>query len=367
MPVTLQDIAAELNISPMTVSRALRGVSRVSPEMLQRVRDTATRLGYQSTRGVLVPLTARGTTGHALKLLMPTVVQRLGVDGGSWYLDQLTSAVRARLELSNGLLIEQHFPDIDTLLREIRRGRFHGVVLLQPQPEAWINRLKKVTHVVYAVEFDHHRGVDCVYSNEHRSAVMVLEHLRERGHSAIAWLGVLDRHASFQAVGDLSQNPSVADMQSMTVHGARHAAWANLAYCQWDSPSYPLILVRRDWREKNLIEAVTEGAEKLLAQSPRPTAVVCSCDPVAVTLINVLQERGMSVPRDMSVITYGGDDQVKHMSPSITSVQMPMQTLGRLIPELVERKLADPEAAPVSVQIEATLWEGSSVADLRAK
>ncbi|MFG0248708.1 MAG: LacI family DNA-binding transcriptional regulator, partial [Phycisphaeraceae bacterium JB051] len=36
MPVTLQDIAKELNVSSMTVSRALRGVSRVSPEMLQK-------------------------------------------------------------------------------------------------------------------------------------------------------------------------------------------------------------------------------------------------------------------------------------------------------------------------------------------
>lgn len=365
MPVTLQDIAAELNVSTMTVSRALRGVSRVSPEMLQRVRDTAAKLGYQSTRGVLVPLTARGNTTHTLKLLMPTVVHRLGVDGGSRYLDQLTAAVRTRLELSNGLLIEQHFPDLKSLKTEIKRGRFHGIVLLQPQPEAWIDELKQITNVVYAVEFDHHRGVDCVYSNEHRSAVMVLEHLKQHGHQHIAWLGILDKHASYHAIGELSDDPTIADLQSVTVHGARHGAWANLSYCQWGGPTHPLILVQRDWQEKTLEQAVDEGVGQVLAQSPRPTAIVCSCDPLAEALVKNLQERGMRVPQDMSIITYGGDDVVKRMTPSITSVEMPMQTLGRLIPELVERKLADPEAAPVSVQIEATLWEGQSVADLR--
>lgn len=366
MAVTLQDIALELNVSPMTVSRALRGVSRVSPKMLQRVRDTASRLGYQSTRGVLVPLSARGTTGHTLRLLMPTVVHRLGVDGGTWYLDQLTTAVRNRLEFSNGTLIEQHFPDVESLLREIQRGRFHGVVLLQPQPEAWIDQIKKITHVVYAVEFDHHRGVDCVYSNEHRSAVMVLEHLKQNGHQQIAWFGILDRHASYHTFAQENENATVADIQSMTVHGARHAAWANLAYCQWDGPSYPLILVQRDWLEKNLEQAVNEGVDRLLNLQQRPTAVACSCDPVAVALVNILKERGISVPDEISVVTYGGDDDTKRMTPSLTSVQMPMETLGRLIPELVERKLADCEATPVSVQIEATLWEGNSVKNINS-
>ncbi|HAI10628.1 MAG TPA: hypothetical protein DCM28_02920 [Phycisphaerales bacterium] len=362
MPVTLQDIAAELNISAMTVSRALRGVSRVSPQMHQRVRDTAMRMGYQTSRGVLVPLTARGTTGHSLKLLMPTVVHRLGVDGGSWYLDQLTAVMRDRLELSNGVLIEQHFPDLKSLKREIKKGRFHGIVLLQPQPEAWIEELKKLTNVVYAVEFDHHRGVDCVYSNEHRSAVMVLEHLLDHGHKNIAWFGVLDRNASFHAIGQMPEKPTVADIQSVTVHGARHGAWANLAYCQWDGPSYPLILVQRDWQEKSLEDVVNEGLDRMLALPKIPTAVVCSCDPVAIMLAEILKQRGMSVPGDMSLVTYGGADEARRMTPALTSVQMPMQTLGKLIPELVERKLADPQAASVSVQIEATLWQGASVA-----
>ncbi|MFG0249533.1 MAG: substrate-binding domain-containing protein, partial [Phycisphaeraceae bacterium JB051] len=299
-----------------------------------------------------------------LKLLMPTVIHRMSSEGGSWYLDQLTSAVRNRLELSNGILVEQHFPDLKALIKEIKRGRFHGIVLLQPQPEAWINELKQVTNVVYAVEFDHHRGVDCVYSNEHRSAVMVLEHLKAHGHENIAWFGILDRYASFQTVGDMADNPTIADIQSVTVHGARHAAWANLAYCQWGGPSYPLILVERDWNEKTLEQAVNEGLDRMFALDNKPTAVVCSCDPVARALVEILEQRGLSVPADMSIITYGGDESVQRMDPPLTSVQMPMQTLGRLIPELVERKLADPEAAPVSVQIEATLWEGKSVAVL---
>jgi hypothetical protein len=40
---------------------------------------------------------------------------------------------------------------------------------------------------------------------------------------------------------------------------------------------------------------------------------------------------------------------------------MPMETIGRVIPELVERRLADPQAVPISVQFETSLYEGGSV------
>jgi DNA-binding LacI/PurR family transcriptional regulator len=216
------------------------------------------------------------------------------------------------------------------------------------------------------VEFDHHQGVDSVYSNEHRSAVMVLEHLKQHGHEHIAWLGILDKHANFQTIGELADNPTVADLQSVTVHGARHAAWANLSYCQWGGPSYPLILVERDWQKKSLNEAVNEGVDRLLAEHKQLTAIICSCDPVAMALYSNLQERGLRVPEDISVISYGGQEWAKTANPTVTCVEMPMETLGKLIPELVERKLADPEAAPVSIQVEATLWEGQSVATIKA-
>ncbi len=67
----------------------------------------------------------------------------------------------------------------------------------------------------------------------------------------------------------------------------------------------------------------------------------------------------------MSVVTYGASDDVKLSQPAITSLEMPMETIGRVIPELIERRLADPSAVPISVQFQTTLFEGGSVASLR--
>lgn len=367
MPVTLKHIADELGVSQMTVSRALRGVSRIKPQTRQMVRETAIRLGYQPIGGVMLPPTVRSGKGnHTLRVLLPTISRRIGAESGSWWLDQMVLAMRGRLDLSNGRLVEQHFSEFDDLIKEYQRGRFHGVVLRQPLPNAWVKRLLELAPVIYAVEFDHQLGVDSVYSNEHRSAAMVLDYLWSHGHRQIAWFGVLDRNSPYYVVNDALSEASVADRQAISVHGARHAAWANIAYCQLASQKQPLVLVERDWNTQDLDTVVAQGLERILACNPRPTAVVCSCDPVALSLADALKRRELHVPKDMSIVSYGGSEEVRTAGPSITSVEMPMETIGRVIPELIERRVADPQAVPISVQFQTTLYEGKSVSVLRA-
>lgn len=365
MAVTLKHIADELGLSKMTVSRALRGVSRINPDTRQRVRETAVRLGYQSITGIMLPPPVRNGKGnHSLRLLLPTVSRRIGAEGGAWWLDRMAAAMRRRLELSNGRLVEQHFATINDLVEEYQRGRFHGLVLRQPLPHAWVEQLLEVGPVVYAVECDHQLGVDSVYSNEHRSTAMVLDYLWARGHREIAWLGILDRYAPYQVIFDALDEASAGDRQAISVHGARHAAWANIVYCQLRDQMMPLILIERNWERQGLDEVVEEGLERILLLSPRPSAVVCSCDPVAMSLMQGLHRRGLRVPGDMSIVSYGGSDDVRRVVPTLTSVEMPMETIGRVIPELIERRLADPNAVAVSMQFQTTLWEGDSVSCL---
>src|SRR5262249_10102174 len=154
----------------------------------------------------------------------------------------------------------------------------------------------------------------------------------------------------YQVIFDALDESSFADRQAVSVHGARHAAWANVAHCQLVGERLPLILEERDWRTQDLDTVVSRGVEKILALRPKPTAVVCSCDPIALSLTQILRARSFSVPQDFSIISYGGAEEVRTSKPSITSVEMPMETIGRVIPELIERRQADPNAVPISVQ-----------------
>jgi DNA-binding LacI/PurR family transcriptional regulator len=367
MAVTLRHIAVELGLSQMTVSRALRGVSRINPQTRQTVRETARRMGYQPIGGIVLPPTVRSGKGnHTLRILLPTVSREVSPEAGSWWLDRMMAAMRERLELSNGRVVAEHFETIDAVIAEYQRGRFHGIVLRQPLPHAWVERLLKVGPVVYATEFDHQLNVDSVYSNEHRSAAMVLDYLSSRNHKQIAWFGILDRNAPYQVIFDDLDESSAIDRQAFSVHGARHAAWANIAYCQLAGQKQPMILVERDWKYQDLDSTVERALDRILAITPRVTAVVCSADPIALSLLKLLQRRGLRVPQDMSLITYGGSDDIRTSSPAIASLEMPMETIGQVVPELIERRLADPDAVPVSMQFQTTLFEGASVSVVKA-
>jgi len=365
MAVTLKDIAEEMGVSAMTVSRALRGVDRISSGTRKRARTLAVRMGYQPVDGVMFrPPMRAGKAAHSLKILLPTVVRRIGEEGGAWWNDRMVSAMKKRLELYNGKLVEQHFNGIEELVEEYRHGRFHGIALMQPLPTPWIRRLMKSGPVVYAVEYDYQTGVDSVYSNEHRSTSMIKDYLRSYGHSNIAWFGIIDRNAPHHAVwDDCLEGGYPEERDAFSVHGARHASWANHIYCQRPDHGQKLILIERDWKLRGLDDVVGEALKIILSASPEITAVVCSCDPVALELVRQLKQKGIEVPRNISLISYGGSEEVRRSSPPITSATMPMETIGRMIPELIERRLADPDAIPVSMQFETPLFEGASVAE----
>jgi DNA-binding LacI/PurR family transcriptional regulator len=193
---------------------------------------------------------------------------------------------------------------------------------------------------------------------------MVLDHLSQRGHQQIAWMGILDRDAPYSVVFDALDESSAIDRQAFSVHGARHAAWANIAYCQLAGQRQPLILVERDWKRQTLEEVVGQGLDRILETRPAVTAVVCSADSVAAALLAAAKARGLRVPADLSIVSYGASEEVTKAEPAITSVEMPMELVGRAVPELIERRLADPAAVPISLQFQTTLFQGSSVATL---
>ncbi len=375
MSVTLKDIAEEAGVSPITVSRALRGVGRIGQETRRRIWGTATRLGYQSVDYVIIPPPVkRGKADHSLQLLAPSVGSHIYDVSGSLFLNRLFSGLDQRLRASNGCVLMGHFDTVDDLVRTWKKHGYQGLVLRQPLPRTWIHRLQEIGPVVYAVEFDWQAGVDCVYSNEFRSTADVLREVYEHGHRSIAWLGVLDSYAPHQVVFSSGEELGITDhLANTTSHGARLASWEHL--CSFSPPGINshLIVVERDWRKKDLAQTVAEGIERILKLDPPVTTIVAASDPVAIEVLRQLQRNGIKVPEEMSLVSYGGGEELLKADLPLASVTIPVETIGRVIPELIERRLAFPDAIPVSIQFETvfdpgktlSVLEGSNLGEVR--
>jgi LacI family transcriptional regulator len=73
----------------------------------------------------------------------------------------------------------------------------------------------------------------------------------------------------------------------------------------------------------------------LLSLTPRPSAVMCANDLIALGMLKRLSEAGVSVPGDMAVVGYDDVSFASMLSPPLTSVRQPKYELGAIAAELL--------------------------------
>ena len=272
--------------------------------------------------------------------------------------------MRSRLQQMGGELIIEHFDSPKDILTQNFRPQIHGLAVLEQVPLSQLSLLAQTYPVVCSTaNLDVYIGVDCVYSNEYRSAVRVLEQLRQLGHRRIAWFGIVDTHTPqamyLKTLGDYS------DMDGFLgeLHGGRHAAWAYMVHGRVEHCDDMRLLIReRDWRSQSLEDVVSQTVDEMLTQRRRPTAVVVTSAIMGAALIAELAKRGLRVPQDISIVGYGMASDAEASRPPLTVVAMPMVQTGRMIPELIQRRIADPHAIPLSIQVDSEWHAGASTA-----
>lgn len=91
------------------------------------------------------------------------------------------------------------------------------------------------------------------------------------------------------------------------------------------------LLIRDEWITENDFEpeAGYESMNYILSQQKLPTAVVCSCDTVALGAISAITEKGLSVPHDISVIGYDNIHNSRFYAPPLTTIHQSKVRLGQ--------------------------------------
>jgi len=351
--VTMAKIAARVGVTKMTVSRALRGVGRISPAMRDEIRRTAGRMGYLAgNRGILAAPTHRGSGDLRMSLLLME-----SPDPKNELSQELLRGLNDRLALCRGRITHIGTATREETLRAWDEHRAHGLVVRRLLPPTWVAAFRRRGPVVYATSNDVYSGVDSVYCAEMRMAALVEEYLARHGHRHVAWYSFFDRHESPEI-----NDEKTGDLRFGSIHGPRYAAWSFVARYNPLHATHKVIIQERDWERDSMEQMAARGLNAILSAHPRPTALVASTVYIGHALLREAQARGLRVPGDLSLIMYGGAREARESSPPLTCVVLPHYNIGRAIPELIERRLADPDAIPVSLQFEATIEDGATVA-----
>ena len=99
---------------------------------------------------------------------------------------------------------------------------------------------------------------------------------------------------------------------------------------------------------------VRAGGE-LLDLRPRPTAVVCFNDKVAVGVLEAAAARGLRVPADLSVTGFDDIDVSRATTPRLTTVRQPLQEMGRTAVTMLMRQLDGHAHEALSMELETRL------------
>ena len=109
-------------------------------------------------------------------------------------------------------------------------------------------------------------------------------------------------------------------------------------------------------------------AREILAQTELPTAIFCFNDVMALGAISAIQEKGLRVPQDISIIGYDNIHASRFYSPALTTIHQSKSRLGKRAIELLFKRIKDKENNIASqfevIEIKPELVERKSVAKI---
>lgn len=321
MAVRLKDIARDLGVSVVTVSKVLRGNADIGDATRRRVLKRMKELNYQPNmmaRGL-----ASGRT-YTVGLVVPDLVHPFFAEFAKALSGVLRTANRALILTSS-----EEDPEIER--QEIRTLLHRGVdVLLIASCQANLRNFYELGDVrTPYVLFDRnfpHLAAHFVGTDDVAVGVMATRHLVDIGRKRIAHIGGKNTSPSFDRL-----------------RGYRNV----LTECGLAAPeSY---VVARERVEESGDVAGFQAMQELLKLQPRPDAVFCYNDLTALGAIDATLQSGLRVPEDIAFIGCGNLRYANYLRVPLSSIDHGTAELGRLAGEFALELSANPEQEPKSM------------------
>jgi LacI family transcriptional regulator, gluconate utilization system Gnt-I transcriptional repressor len=328
--VTLADVAGIAGVSPITVSRALRGERAVDPELVARVKAAADRLGYVPDPAARALASRHGT--H-VALLIPMLSNALFVD----VLEGVQKALRT--EGYQTLIGVTHYDlaEEEQLLREQLLHRPAGMLVTGLDHNAATRALIQTSGIpcVHLMETTAAPGVHSVGFSQADAAADLTRHLMARGYRRIAFAAAqLDPRTLLRLAGWRRE---------------MHAAGLHASILEWLNPAPSSIAL---------------GAtlfEQIVAQSPPVDAIFFCNDDLAQGALLAALRLGIEVPQRVAVAGFNdltGSDQ---MVPPLTTVRTRRTEIGRAAARMLVALMRGetPESPCIDVGYEVVLRQST--------
>lgn len=303
--VTLKQIAANLGLSVMAVSKALRDAPDIAASTKERVKKEADRLGYIPNR---TARSLRGGTSGMIGVILPALNEPYG-SNILWGIEQEAGSRGYEiLVASSQNLIDQEMRQVSRMFERqvevlfifsLTRNQHRSPILDAAQ--RYRTPLVFLDH--YPADAEHYPRTAWAVVDSQRGGALAAQHLTELGHREIIYLS----------------GPPTVSAAAEHLTGFRSALEQACLPFQ-DSHAF---LAGLD------IESGKQAMARALAEEVPFSAVVCASDAVAIGASEILVRQGYDIPGDVSVVGFGDGLLAANLATPLTTIRHPQVDLGR--------------------------------------
>lgn len=325
----LRDIAFAANVSISTVSRVFNNVEGISQSVRERVLKAAANLGYQAGVDGLKSIHLFANSSLADSPFYHGII--MGIEA---------ECRRHDIEL-HYMVVERGSGSRAYILEKVMRHNTDGLIFLAQDDRELLEQVLDLNFRVVLVNAEHEGlPVDTFLPDNQVGPLFAMRHLIERGHRRILHVNSL-RRRTLRRRYEGYQNG---------------LAEAGIAH----DPQLVLVLDE----PFNMLNVYARMKALLAEQPPAFTAVFCANDLSAFGVARALQESGLRIPQDISLVGYDNLPMSEFASPPLTTVSVDCQALGMMAVQRLTERAATPNLAPIRVELFTRLVERQSVSTI---
>lgn len=309
---TILDVARRAKVSKSLVSMVTRGENGVSPASREAILRAIDELGYRPN------LMARSLVQRRTRLLGVTISDLRNPFFGS-----VVAGIQERArELDYQVLFNTGDRDPareEAAIESLLQLRVDGLILASPRvDDELVTGIAASVPVVVLNRETSDSATDSVTNDNMHGARLAVEHLAGLGHRRIAFIsGGPGAGARIRADGYRDAMRSLGLGEHIQVAEGAHT---------------------EDGGER--------GARELLGSPPLPTAIFASNDLCAIGTMNALEEAGLRIPDDVSLVGYDNTSLAALRHISLTSIHQPGGDMGRSAVDRLAERIASERVAP---------------------
>jgi LacI family transcriptional regulator len=327
MAVRLKDIARDVGVSTVTVSKVLRGSKDVGAQTRQRILKRMRDLNYRPN--LIARALATGKT-YGVGLIVPDLVHPFFAE----FAKSLSVVLR---ENDRALILASSQEDPELEHNEIRTLLTRGIDVLliascQIKLKNFYNLGEERTPYLLVDRNFPYLNAHFVGSDDFRVGEIATQHLIQTGRKNIAHIGT-DKISTGQE----------------RLRGYRSVMQQNRIETR---PEY--VMMRERFEETGDVEGY-QAMQDLLRLKPRPDAVFCYNDLTAIGGIRAALDAGLQIPKDIAFVGCGNFRYAQYLQVPLTSVDQCTEKLGRAAGELALRLVDEQAQTAVSMMVEPRL------------